>query len=102
MAITLRRSRNSGTRTKPLLSIRARLTLLAMLAVVPLLFDRVRMLEVRRADRVEIAAGEAMDLAARGAEAQRQLIITVRAVMQALEDAGVMFDNQNGRVTVSL
>jgi diguanylate cyclase (GGDEF)-like protein len=84
MTIVSGRSRDSGTRKKPLLSIRARLTLLAMLAVVPLLFDRVRMLEVRRAERTEIAASEALDLARRGADAQRQVITTVRAVMQVM------------------
>jgi diguanylate cyclase (GGDEF)-like protein len=65
------------------MGIRARLVLLALLAVVPLMLDRVRVLETSRAERIEIASAEVMELARRGAEQQNEMVITVRALMQA-------------------
>lgn len=68
---------------KPILGIRARLVLLALLAVVPLMLDRVRVLEAGRGERIEIASAEVMELARRGAEQQNEMVITVRALVQA-------------------
>jgi diguanylate cyclase (GGDEF)-like protein len=75
---------------KPLLGIRARLMLLAVLAVVPLMLDRVRVLEASRSERIEAASAEVMDLARRGAEAQNEMVTTVRALIQAAARAYVM------------
>jgi diguanylate cyclase (GGDEF)-like protein len=61
--------------------------LLALLAVVPLMLDRVRILEASRAERIEIASTEAMGLARRGAEEQNEIVITVRALLQAVARA---------------
>jgi diguanylate cyclase (GGDEF)-like protein len=69
--------------TKPIFGIRVRLMLLALLAVVPLALDRVRVLEASRTERIQIAANEMMDLARRGAEQQNEMVITVRALVQA-------------------
>jgi diguanylate cyclase (GGDEF)-like protein len=77
---------NSHTKkpaAKPILGIRARLMLLALLAVVPLMLDRVRGLEASRSERIEIAAAEVMEFARRGAEQQNEMVITVRALVQA-------------------
>jgi len=71
-------------RTSPRLSIRARLMLLALLAVVPLTLDRVRLLEQSRAERTEMAANEALDLAKRGAAAQLEMINATRAVLEVV------------------
>ena len=49
--------------TMPRLSIRARLMLLALLAVVPLTFDRVRLLEAGRTERIEMTSKDMLDLA---------------------------------------
>src|SRR3954447_5726503 len=71
---------------KPLFGIRTRLmllALLALLAVVPLTLDRVRVLEASRSERMEMAATEMMELARRGAEQQNEMAITVRALVQA-------------------
>ena len=77
---------NSDTSTlaaKPLFGIRLRLMLLALLAVVPMTLDRVRVLEATRTERIELASNEMMELARRGAEQQNEMVITVRALVQA-------------------
>ena len=73
--------------TAPRLSIRARLMLLALLAVVPLTLDRVRLLETSRTERLDLAANEALDLARRGADAQLQVINSTRAMLQVVARA---------------
>src|SRR5580658_9638104 len=67
---------------KPSLSIRARLIVLALLAITPLLLERVRGLEQDRVERTERAHNEVMELAWRGVEAQREIIYSVRALVQ--------------------
>src|SRR5262249_39105551 len=76
--------RGPRKRASPRLSIRARLMLLALLAVVPLTLDRVRLLEASRAERTEMAASEALDLAKRGAAAQLEMITTTRAMLEVV------------------
>src|SRR5690348_15483710 len=77
---------DSGPRKRapPRLSIRARLMLLALLAVVPLTLDRVRLLEQSRTERTEMAANEALELAKRGAAAQIEMINSTRAVLEVV------------------
>jgi len=79
--------RNGGKRAMPRLSIRARLMLLALLAVVPLTLDRVRLLETSRAERLDMASNEALDLAKRGANAQVEMINSTRAVLEVVARA---------------
>src|SRR6202163_4329188 len=69
-------------REKPFLSIRARLIVLALLAIAPLMLERVHGLERARAERMERANNEVMELAWRGVEAQREIIYSVRALVQ--------------------
>jgi diguanylate cyclase (GGDEF)-like protein len=69
-------------RNKPILSIRARLIVLALLAITPLMLERVHGLEVARAERTARAHTEVIDLARRGVEAQREVIYSVRALLQ--------------------
>jgi diguanylate cyclase (GGDEF)-like protein len=78
------------TRAGPRLSIRARLMLLALLAVVPLTLDRVRLLESSRTERLDMAAAEAFDLAKRGATAQIEMINSTRAVLEVVARAYIM------------
>jgi len=66
----------------PPFGIRARLLLLALLAVAPLMFDRVRLLEADRTERIAAAYDQAMGLARQAAEAQREVVIAARAVLQ--------------------
>src|SRR5258705_3300228 len=83
------RPNSMARRRKPILSIRARLVVLALLAVVPLMVDRVRLLESSRAERIDEAAVEVLDLTRRGAEGQREIITSVRAILQVMARAYV-------------
>jgi diguanylate cyclase (GGDEF)-like protein len=74
----------TSRRKKPILSIRARLIVLALLAIAPLMLERVHGLEAARADRTERAHAEVTDLARRGVEAQREIIYSVRALLQVV------------------
>jgi diguanylate cyclase (GGDEF)-like protein len=69
-------------RNKPILSIRARLIVVALLAIAPLMVERVRGLERARADRAELAHTQVIDLARGGAAAQREIIYSMRAMLQ--------------------
>lgn len=71
-------------RAKPALSIRARVLVLVALAIAPLLFDRIRLLETERAERVAAASQEAISLARRGIEAQQQIVLAARSVLQVV------------------
>ena len=86
---TVDRSHSTAPSRKPTLSIRARLVILALLAVVPLMLDRVRLLEQTRLERIEDAATEALDLARRGADGQREIITTTKAMLQVMARAYV-------------
>ena len=86
---TVDRSHSTAPSRKPTLSIRARLVILALLAVVPLMFDRVRLLEQTRLERIDDAATEALELARRGAEGQREIITTTKAMLQVMARAYV-------------
>ncbi len=65
-----------------MLSIRARLIVLALIAVTPLMIERVHGLEEARAIRTERANNDVSELARRGAESQRQIIYSVRSLLQ--------------------
>jgi len=72
---------------KPTLSIRARLLVLALVAVVPLMVDRARRIETDRAERIAALSEDARALARQGAESQRELIIAVKSVVQVVARA---------------
>jgi len=67
---------------KPLLSIRARLIVLALLAVAPLMFERIHAIEEARGEHTARAHAQVIELARRGAEAQHEVILSVRALLQ--------------------
>jgi len=75
--------------SKPRLSIRARLMLVALIAVVPLMLDRVRILEATRSERIDTAYAEAVDIAKRSADAQLEIINSTRALLQVIARAYV-------------
>ena len=76
------KSRPSPRRRRPALSIRARLIVLALLAIAPLMLERVHGLENARAARIERANADVIDLARRGVDSQREIINSVRALVQ--------------------
>jgi diguanylate cyclase (GGDEF)-like protein len=76
---TLRKLPRGG---KPLLSIRARLIVLALLAVAPLMFERIHAIEEARGAHIARAHAQVIELAQRGAEAQHEIILSVQALVQ--------------------
>jgi len=71
----------SGAAT-PALSIRARLVMLALLAVAPLLIDRIRLVEAERAERMAGAGRQALEIARRDIEAQEEGLAAARAMLE--------------------
>jgi hypothetical protein len=69
-------------RNKPILSIRARLIVVALLAIAPLMVERVRGLERARTERAELARAQVIDLARSGVAAQREVIDSTRALLR--------------------
>src|ERR1700733_8356243 len=67
-------------RNGPILSIRARLIVVALLAIAPLMVERVRGLERARVERAAVARSQVIDLARSGVAAQREVIDSTRAL----------------------
>ena len=78
------KTRKPSWRSEHILSIRARLIVLALLIIAPLVFERIHGLEAARAHHNEQARIEAADLAERGVESQREVIYSVRALLQVV------------------
>jgi diguanylate cyclase (GGDEF)-like protein len=76
------KARKPSRQAKPIFSIRARLILLALLAIAPLVFDRIHTLELARVHRIQRATADVAELARRGTESQREIIASVRALLQ--------------------
>ncbi|MBV8927006.1 MAG: GGDEF domain-containing protein, partial [Bradyrhizobium sp.] len=68
---------------KQLLGIRARLALLAVILVAPLMLERARSLEGARAKQVAQASEEFLRLANYSADAQREVISSVETVLKS-------------------
>jgi diguanylate cyclase (GGDEF)-like protein len=68
---------------KAVLGIRARLALLALILVGPLMLERVRSLEDTRAKQVAAASQEFANLAQHSADAQREVISSVEAMLKS-------------------
>jgi diguanylate cyclase (GGDEF)-like protein len=68
---------------KQLLGVRARLALLALILVAPLMLDRARWLEDSRSKQLALASTEFSDLAKHSADAQRELISSVETVLKS-------------------
>jgi diguanylate cyclase (GGDEF)-like protein len=71
------------TKLKQLLGIRARLTLLALVLVAPLMLERARSLEDARATQLAQASDEFKRLAAHSADTQREVISSVVTVLKS-------------------
>src|SRR5690349_8413301 len=67
---------------KPLLGIRARLALLAVILVAPLMLERARSLEDTRGKQVAQASAEFQQLAIHSADTQREVISSVETVLK--------------------
>ncbi|ETR77799.1 diguanylate cyclase [Afipia sp. P52-10] len=67
---------------KAIFDVRARLILVALILVVPLMLDRVRTLENSRASQIRAAETELARVANRGAQAQREMVQTVEGILK--------------------
>ncbi|RED25849.1 diguanylate cyclase [Rhodopseudomonas thermotolerans] len=68
---------------RAMLGIRARLVVLALILVCPLMLDRVRLLEQTRTAQLAAMANELSTLAQRTADAEREVISSVEAVLKS-------------------
>jgi hypothetical protein len=68
---------------KQLLGIRARLALLALILVAPLMLERARSLEDTRAKQIAAASQEFSNLAQHSADAQREVISSVETMLKS-------------------
>jgi hypothetical protein len=68
---------------KKLLGIRARLALLALILVAPLMLDRARSLEDARAKQLAQASQEFSELAQHSADTQREVISSVETMLKS-------------------
>ncbi|MDO9295607.1 diguanylate cyclase domain-containing protein [Bradyrhizobium sp.] len=68
---------------KKVLGIRARLALLALILVTPLMLERVRSLEDTRAKQIALASAEFASLAKHSADMQREVISSVETVLRS-------------------
>jgi hypothetical protein len=68
---------------KKVLGIRARLALLALILVTPLMLERVRSLEDTRAKQIALASAEFTSLAKHSADMQREVISSVETVLKS-------------------
>ncbi len=78
--VTFNRNR---LKLKKLLGIRARLAVLALLLVAPLMLDRVRSLEDARTKQIALAAEEYATIAQHSAETQREVISSVETMLKS-------------------
>jgi diguanylate cyclase (GGDEF)-like protein len=78
--VTFNRNR---LKLKKLLGIRARLAMLAVLLVAPLMLDRVRSLEDTRAKQIAHAAEEYATITQHSAETQREVISSVETMLKS-------------------
>src|SRR5580704_1374353 len=77
-------SSKRARRNRPFLSIRARLIVLALLAIAPLMLARVHEVESARLARLRAVNTEVIDLTRRGVESQREINYSVRALLQII------------------
>src|ERR1700716_4714201 len=68
---------------KQVLGIRARLALLALILVAPLMLERARSLEDTRGKQIALASQEFSNLAQHSADAQREVISSVETMLKS-------------------
>jgi diguanylate cyclase (GGDEF)-like protein len=90
MASQAQRAPAAIARSTRALSIRARLMILAVIAIVPLLLERVHNEQFDRKERLEAAHKEVLALARRTAAAQYDVIVSTRTLLQVLAGTRVV------------
>lgn len=74
------------------LSIRVRLMILAGIAILPVVAERIYNVELNRADRIQAVYDEALDRARHGAALQDDALVSARTFLQAAATARATFD----------
>lgn len=82
------------SRISSIFGVRARLALLVLILVVPLMLDRVWVLEDRRQQQIKAASTEITELAKRGAVQQNAVISTVEVLLKSLAQVYVTSERQ--------
>lgn len=98
--VDLQRPKSRISKPKRSLSVRARLMILAVIAVAPLVLERVYNEELDRSERIEATYRQAHDLARQGAAQQNEVIASARSVLQVVASARAAFtptDNECNR-----
>jgi GGDEF domain-containing protein len=85
------RPAHGGSRRRRALSIRARLMILALVATLPILIERIHNEENDRNNRVATAYSHALNLAHQAAATQSEAIVSVRAFLQSVASARAAF-----------
>jgi GGDEF domain-containing protein len=76
--------------------------ILALIAVVPMLLERIYNEEFDRIERIEVAYKQAAGLAKQGAVAQNEVLVSARALLQAIVSARATFNPSNDDCTALL
>ena len=82
-------------RPKSALSVRLRLMILAVIAVAPLLLERIYNEELDRNERVQAAYSQASGLAKQGGIAQNEVITSARLLLQTIANVRTTFSYSN-------
>jgi GGDEF domain-containing protein len=80
-----------------MLSIRVRLMILAVIAILPMLVERIQNEKLDRGERIQAAYKQALDLARQGASLQDDAIVSARAFLQVVASARATFDASDGQ-----
>ena len=75
-------ARRSPASDRPRCCSTRRLLLIAVIAMAPLIAERIRGLDVGRSDRLRMAGLQTLDLAQNGADAQQQILNSAQAIIQ--------------------
>src|SRR5947208_12262233 len=79
-----------NTSFKELLSVRARLVVLALILVVPFMADRVRVLEGSRASQARAISLQLLNAARQNADAQREMISSIEALLKSVATSAAL------------
>jgi diguanylate cyclase (GGDEF)-like protein len=90
-----RHQTQTARRVAPVRGIRGRLMVLALIAIVPLIVDRVYDEQGNRAEQLTTASRQARELAQGGAEKQNEYLATTRSFLQVIARSYPMFGGSN-------
>ncbi len=86
----LKRPESASARPKRSLSIRARLMILAVIAIVPIVLERVHNEQFDRRERIEAAHEQVLGLARQAAAQQNDVIVSTKTLLQVLAGTRVV------------